>query len=79
MNSIAKRIINGSDVTTDEVKYLLWLSLCQLQSSQDSVYDDHDEMFNIDEMLDQLDLDLGLLPQEILRWELITVVIAAFK
>ena len=79
MNSIAKRIINGSDVTTDEVKYLLWLSLCQLQSSQDVVYDDYNETFSIDEMLDQLDLDLGLLPQEILRWELITTVRAAFK
>ena len=62
MNSIAKSIIQGSKVTTQEVKYLLWLTLCQLQNSQDIVYDDDDDTFNIDEMLDQLDLDLGLLP-----------------
>lgn len=62
MNSIAKSIIQGSKVTTQEVKYLLWLTLCQLQNSQDVVYDDDDETFSIDEMLDQLDLDLGLLP-----------------
>ena len=62
MNSIAQSIIQGSKVTTQEVKYLLWLTLCQLQNSQDVVYDDDDETFSIDEMLDQLDLDLGLLP-----------------
>ena len=62
MNSIAQSIIQGSKVTTQEVKYLLWLTLCQLQNSQDIVYDDDDDTFNIDEMLDQLDLDLGLLP-----------------
>ena len=62
MNSIAKSIIQGSKVTTQEVKYLLWLTLCQLKNSQDIVYDDDDDTFNIDEMLDQLDLDLGLLP-----------------
>ena len=62
MNSIAQSIINGQEVTTKEVKYLLWLTLCQLQSSQDFVYDDDEDTFNIDDMLDQLDLDLGLLP-----------------
>ena len=62
MNSIAQSIIQGSKVTTQEVKYLLWLTLCQLQNSQDVVYDDDDETFSIDEMLDPLDLDLGLLP-----------------
>ncbi len=62
MNSIAQSIIQGSKVTTQEVKYLLWLTLCQLKNSQDVVYDDDDETFSIDEMLDQLDLDLGLLP-----------------
>ena len=62
MNSIAQSIINGQEVTTQEVKYLLWLTLCQLQSSQDFVYDDDEDTFNIDDMLDQLDLDLGLLP-----------------
>ncbi len=62
MNSIAQSIINGQEVTTKEVKYLLWLTLCQLQSSQDFIYDDDEDTFNIDDMLDQLDLDLGLLP-----------------
>lgn len=62
MNSIAQSIINGQEVTTQEVKYLLWLTLCQLQSSHVYDLDDGDDTFNIDDMLDQLDLDLGLLP-----------------
>ena len=62
MNSIAQSIINGQEVTTQEVKYLLWLTLCHLQSSHVDDLDDGDDTFNIDDMLDQLDLDLGLLP-----------------
>ena len=64
MNNIAKDIINGDAVSTNDVKYLLWLTLCQLQSvnHDNNVYDDEVAAFNIDEMLDQLDLDLGMLP-----------------
>jgi hypothetical protein len=62
MRSIAQDIIGGNPVTTKEVKYLLWLTLCQLQSHKDTVYDDEGDQFIIDNMLDQLDLDLGLLP-----------------
>ena len=64
MNSVAQSIIQGMRVTSDDVKYLLWVTLCKLQEQGiDSVDDiDGDESYAIDEMLDQLDLDLGLLP-----------------
>ena len=64
MNSIAKSIIQGSEVTSDEVKYLLWVTLCKLQEQGVDSVDgiDDTESYDIDDMLDQLDLDLGLLP-----------------
>ena len=64
MNSIAKDIATGNPVTTNEVKYVLWSALCQLQAAgYDNLLDiEATEHYNIDQMLDQLDLDLGLLP-----------------
>jgi hypothetical protein len=67
MNSITHDIANGNEVTVNEVKYVLWSALCQLQAcGAESLVDievaDETAYYSIDSMLDQLDLDLGLLP-----------------
>lgn len=63
MNSIAKDIASGSNVTVNDVKYVLWAACCQLQSAgYDDLIELDGDVINLDEILDQLDLDLGLLP-----------------
>lgn len=62
--NIAYKIMSGKDVTVDEVKYLLWVVLCDRQShtTEECVDIDENEVFNVDDLLDQLDVDLGMLP-----------------
>lgn len=62
--NIAYRIMSGKDVTVDEVKYLLWVTLCDRQrhTTEECIDIDEDEVFNVDDLLDQLDVDLGMLP-----------------
>ncbi len=59
--TIAERLIQG-DVDSYDCRYLLWISLCKLQEFTDSVDLDPEESFNIDEVLDSLDRQLGMLP-----------------
>lgn len=63
-DSIMKRIINRQDVTTLEVKYLLWLAYNQLLAVDQTELPilDEEESFDFDLALDALDLDLDLLP-----------------
>ncbi len=62
--NIAYKIMSGKDVTVDELKYLLWVTLCDRQShtSEEIIGIDEDEVFNVDDLLDQLDVALGMLP-----------------
>ena len=62
--TIAERLIASPKITNTELKYLLWLTLLELQNySQAHVSTvDPDESFNINEVLDALDADLGVLP-----------------
>jgi len=64
VQEIAQDIAAGNPVATNDVKFLLWIALCQLQSlGQHHLLDlDEERCYVIDSMLDQLDLDLGLLP-----------------
>ena len=63
-DSIVQSILSRQDVTSKEVKYLLWIAYCKLQEAGVETIGDEDgaEACNIDDMLDVLDLDLGLLP-----------------
>lgn len=63
MNSIAKDIASGNPVTVSDVKYVLWAACCQLQSAgYNNLIELDGESISLDNILDQLDLDLGLLP-----------------
>lgn len=63
-DSIMQRLIERQDVTTLEVKYLLWLAYNQLLAVDQSTLPilDEEEGFDFDMALDALDLDLDLLP-----------------
>ena len=63
-DSIIKKIIARQDVSTIEVKYLLWLAYTQLLAVDQSELPvlDEEEGFDFDQALDALDLDLDLLP-----------------
>lgn len=63
MNSIAKDIASGNPVTVNDVKYVLWAACCQLQGAgYENLLELDGESVGLDDILDQLDLDLGLLP-----------------
>ena len=54
---IADKILDGRvEPSVEEVKHLLWMTLCELSyhASNTLVLTDPDESFNIDEMLDVL-------------------------
>tara|TARA_R110000782_G_scaffold249866_1_gene337144 strand:- start:1802 stop:2002 length:201 start_codon:yes stop_codon:yes gene_type:complete len=54
---IADKILDGQvEPSVEEVKYLLWMTLCELSyhTSNTLVLTDPDESFNIDKMLDVL-------------------------
>ncbi len=62
--SIISKVIARQEVTTLEVKYLLWLAYNQLLAVDQSELPilDEEEGFDFDQALDALDLDLDLLP-----------------
>lgn len=62
--NIAYKIMAGKEVSNKELKYLLWITLCDRQShtTEEIVGIDEEEVFNVDDLLDQLDVDLGMLP-----------------
>ncbi len=62
--SIINKVIARQEVTTLEVKYLLWLAYNQLLAVDQSELPilDEEEGFDFDQALDALDLDLDLLP-----------------
>lgn len=55
----AARLINNMNIEEDDLKFLLLLTLCELQSHTDRVDIDPSEAFDIDDMLQSLDRDLG--------------------
>ena len=62
---IAERLINGVDISKDEITLLLWNTLIQLSAYDDSVYCQEEESFDIQNMLGALDVELGMLPNEL--------------
>ncbi len=59
--NIAYKLMTGKEVKNEEFKYLLWLTLLELQdcTTQDIVGGvDEEECFNINDMLDALNSDL---------------------
>jgi len=62
--NIAYKIMSGKEVSNIELKYLLWVVLCERQglTSEECIDIDENELFNVDDLLDQLDIDLGMLP-----------------
>lgn len=57
---IADKLINDVEVTSDELKFLLWNTLIQLSSYCDDVNTVEEESFNIEEMLEALDGELSM-------------------
>lgn len=55
----AARLINKMNIEDNEVKFLLLLTLCELQSYTDRVDIDPSEAFDIEEVLMYLDKQLG--------------------
>lgn len=62
--NIAQSIIDGHTVSSDSIKYLLWLTLVELQAVRTNLVEtiDIDETFDINKLLSALDLELGVLP-----------------
>ena len=62
--NIAQSIIDGNTVSSDSIKYLLWLTLVELQAVRTNLVEtiDIDETFDINKLLSALDLELGILP-----------------
>lgn len=62
--NIAQSIIDGHTVSSDRIKYLLWLTLVELQAVRTNLVEtiDIDETFDINKLLSALDLELGVLP-----------------
>lgn len=58
---IAEKLMNGQ-ATPEEVKYLLWMTLLEVQDDTVGFDLDDDEEFNVEEMLDALDEQLGMTP-----------------
>lgn len=62
--SIAEKLIKGGiELDNQEMKFILWLSLVQLYNAGEDIVDvDEHETFNVHEMLDALDCQLGVIP-----------------
>jgi hypothetical protein len=60
--NIAEKLINGVDISKEEVKFLLWNTLIQLSTYEDNVDCVEAEAFDIQVMLGALDVELGMLP-----------------
>lgn len=60
--NIAEKLINGVDISKEEVKFLLWNTLIQLSAYEDNVDCVEEEAFNVEQMLGALDVELGMLP-----------------
>lgn len=62
MNIASKLSFHTEDVSAVEIKYLLWLSLIELAKHTGPQVQtiDEDESFNINELLDGLDVELGI-------------------
>lgn len=57
--STATKLINSINIDDDDVKFLLLLTLCQMQKYTNVVDIDPSESFDIEEMLMYLDKQLG--------------------
>jgi hypothetical protein len=60
--NIAYKIMTNKNVSDAEIKFLLWMILCELQleTNKETVGDiDNEECFNIDDMLDYLEGELS--------------------
>lgn len=62
--NIAYSIMAGQDVSAQQLKYLIWLLAVELKnfSPEEIVGLDEEECFNIDDLLDALDVQLGMVP-----------------
>lgn len=63
--NIAENYIDGGEISKEHLKYLLWLVLIELQNHgcDDTINTvDPDETFDINNLLDKLDAELGVLP-----------------
>lgn len=61
--NIAEKIIDNQNVSKDEIKYLLWLVLCEHQQYiNGDVFPavDDEECFNVNDMLDALEKQLNI-------------------
>ncbi len=56
---IAEKLMNGVDISKEEVKFLLWNTLIQLSPYDDNVDCVEEESFSVDQMLEALDQELG--------------------
>ena len=56
---IAEKLINCIDIDKNEIKFLLWNTLIQLSAYEDDVDCVEEEAFNVEQMLDTLDVELG--------------------
>ncbi len=57
---IADKLINDVEVSKDEMKFLLWNTLIQLSPYEDNVDCVEEESFNVEQMLNTLDEQLGV-------------------
>ena len=57
---IAYKLINDVEVSKDEMKFLLWNTLIQLSPYEDNVDCVEEESFNVEQMLNTLDEQLGV-------------------
>ncbi len=60
---IAERLIHPAiGVDNEELKFLLWCTLIQLSTYCDEVNTVEEESFDVEEVLDSLDVELGMIP-----------------
>ncbi len=57
---IADKLMNDVEVSKDEMKFLLWNTLIQLSPYEDNVDCVEEESFNVEQMLNTLDEQLGV-------------------
>jgi hypothetical protein len=56
--NIAEKLMSGSHVSEEELKHLLWITLCELESvsSESEVAVDSEEIFSIEDLLNTLSI-----------------------
>lgn len=59
---IAEKLMNGVEVSNDELKFLLFNALIQLSPYDDNVDCVEEESFEVDQLLSVLDVELGASP-----------------